>query len=546
MTVTLEATQEKSEETVINKTTSPQTNDSSQNDTANGFNIPKLMPMDEYNAKLQANVSPPAWRNPQPAPMYNLAIIGSGSAGLVAAVGAAGLGAKVAMIERHALGGDCLNVGCVPSKSIIRPSKAMGEIIRAEQFGINVPDGVNVDFSSVMKRMRRVRADISEHDSAAHFAEIGIDLFFGEGRFGGPDTVEVVRGDDIVTLNFKKALISTGSRPAPLPIPGLAEAGYLTNETVFSLTEAPKSLAIIGAGPIGAELAQAFNRFGIEITIFDLEPQLLGREDPDAAAVIKNVFETEGIHLVLGAKTSKISGGATGKTLHYELNGEEKTLTVDEILVSVGRIPNIDNLNLEAANIDYHKKGVTVDDQLVTTNENVFAAGDVAQKYQFTHTADATARIVLQNALFPGPKKKLSNLVVPWSTYTDPEVAHVGMYESDAKEQGIKVETFVQSIGDVDRGKTDGELEGFVKVHVKKGTDKILGATIVASHAGEMINELTLAMTAEIGLKTLATVIHPYPTQSEAIKKIADAYNRTRMTPLVEKIFSWWMKFRLR
>ena len=537
MVATLERTEE---ETTTNKTTTNKT--AADNAKSNGFHIPELVPMDEHNARLAANVSPPTWQNPEPAPMYNIVVIGSGSAGLVAAVGAAGLGAKVALIERHAIGGDCLNVGCVPSKGVIRPAKVMGEIMRAEEFGINVPKDVSVDFSSVMERMRRVRAEISEHDSATHFAELGIDLFFGDGRFGGPNTVEVVRGDDVVTLNFKKALISTGSRPAPLPIPGLAEAGYLTNETVFSLTEAPRSLAIIGAGPIGSELAQAFNRFGIEVTIFDIVPQLLGREDPDAAAVIKNVFESEGINFALGAKTSKIEGGPTGKTIHYELDGQEKSLTVDEILVSAGRIPNIDKLNLEAAGVEYHKRGVTVNDQLVTSNKNVFAAGDVAQKYQFTHTADATARIVLQNALFPGPKKKLSNLVVPWSTYTDPEVAHVGMYEADAEAQGIKVDTFVQSIGGVDRGKTDGELDGFVKVHVKKGTDQILGATIVASHAGEMINELTLAMTAGVGLKTISTVIHPYPTQSEAIKRIADAYNRTRMTPMVHNLFKWWMK----
>lgn len=510
--------------------------------TTGGFHIPAPVPMDEHNAKLQANVSPPTWKNPTPAPMYNLVVIGAGSAGLLAAVGAAGMGAKVALIERHAIGGDCLNVGCVPSKGVIRPAKVMGEIMRAEEMGINVPDGVEVDFASVMERMRRVRADISEHDSAHRFAELGVDIFFGDGRFASPETIEVVRGDDVVTLNFKKALISTGSRPAPLPIPGLAETGYLTNETVFSLTEAPKSLAVIGAGPIGSELSQSFRRFGIDVTIFDIVPRLLGREDPDAAAVIKEAFESEGINLALGAKTSKISSGSTGKTIHYELDGEEKTLTVDEILVSAGRTPNIDKLNLEAAGVEYHKRGVTVTDHLQTTNKNVYAAGDVAQKYQFTHTADATARIVLQNALFPGPNKKLSDLIVPWSTYTDPEVAHVGMYEYEAKEQGIKIDTFVHSIGDVDRGKTDGELEGFVKIIVKKGTDKILGATIVASHAGEMINEITLAMTAGIGLKTIATVIHPYPTQSEAIKKIADAYNRTRLTPMVERIFNWWMQ----
>ncbi len=500
----------------------------------------EVQPFDEYNQQLVANVHPPTWQNPTPSGRYNLVVIGGGSAGLVAAVGAAGLGAKVALIEKHLLGGDCLNVGCVPSKSVIRSAKIFGDLAVADQLGVQIPQGVTVDFGAVMQRMRRIRANISEHDSAHRFQALGIDLYLGTASFTGPDTLEI----DGQKLTFTKALLATGSRPMSLPIPGLEAAGFLTNETLFELTEQPQRLAVIGAGPIGAELAQSFRRFGSEITLFDVVPRLLGREDEAAAAIVRTTFEREGIGLALGAQISGVSGGEEGKQITYTVNDQEQTLVVDEILVAAGRAPNVEGLDLEAAGIEYGKKGVTVNDALQTTNPNIYAAGDIALKYQFTHTADATARIVLQNALFPGPKKKVSDLVIPWCTYTDPEVAHVGLYPSEAEAEGIAVQTFIHEIGDTDRGRADGDHEGFVKVHVKKGSDKILGATIVARHAGEMINEITLAMTAGLGLGKIANVIHPYPTQAEAIKKVADAYNRTRLTPTVQRLFATWLRWR--
>ncbi len=499
----------------------------------------QVPPMDEHNRRLVANVHPPAWQNPVPQGRYNLVIIGGGSAGLVAAAGAAGLGARVALVERHLLGGDCLNVGCVPSKVLIRSARAVGDIARAGALGIQVSPAW-VDFAAVMARVRQVRAAISEHDSVWRFQRLGVDVYLGEGRFSGPDTVTVAGQ----TLHFRKALIATGSRPMVLPIPGLAEAGYLTNETLFGLTGLPQRLAVIGAGPIGAELAQAFRRFGSQVILFDVLPQVLGREDPDAAAIIQEVFVTEGIQLALGAQIQRVRSDSRGKILDYELDGRQISVTVDEILVAAGRTPNLEGLNLETAGIEYHKKGIQVSDTLQTTNPNVYAAGDIALPYQFTHTADATARLVLQNALFPGPKQKVSDLVVPWCTYTDPEVAHVGLYEEQAREQGIPVETFVQPLGQTDRGRADGETEGFVKVHVRKGSDRILGATIVARHAGEMINEITLAMVTGAGLKTLSRVIHPYPTQAEAIRKVADAYNRTRLTPVVQRLLRAWFAWR--
>ncbi len=501
--------------------------------------IPEVLPRDIHNAALVSNVHPPDWQNPEPAPKYNLVVIGAGTAGLVTAAGAAGLGAKVALIERHLMGGDCLNVGCVPSKCIIRSSRISADIRMAKQFGLRGPDHGEVDFSAVMERMRRLRARISSHDAVRRFQELGVDVFMGEGHFSGPDTVDVAGK----TLRFKKAVIATGTRAAEPPIPGLAEAGFLTNETVFSLTERPGRLAVIGGGPIGCELAQAFRRLGSEVTLYHRSAHILNREDRDAAEIVQQSFIRDGVGLILNCKLKRVEKQNGEKVLFFECEGKEEKVTVDEILVGIGRIPNVEDLNLEAAGVQYDKKeGVRVNEQLRTTNPRIYAAGDICLKYKFTHTADATARLVIQNALFAG-RKKLSALKIPWCTYTDPEVAHVGMYERDAKEKGIEVETFVSPLKDVDRAVADGEEEGFVKIHVRKGTDEILGATLVARHAGEMISELTLAIVAKVGLKTLSDVIHCYPTQAEAIKRAADAYNRTRLTPFVKGLFSRWLSW---
>lgn len=496
-----------------------------------------LAPLDEHNQRLLANVHPPTWRNPTPQGRYNLVVIGGGSAGLVAAVGAAGLGAKVALVERHLLGGDCLNVGCVPSKSILRAAKVLGEMARAAEFGISLPGPAAVDFGAVMARMRRVRAEISDHDSAHRFTNLGVDVYLGEGHFTGPQQFQV--GDQ--TLDFSKAIIATGSRPAQPPIPGLADAGYLTNETLFELTELPLRLAVIGGGPIGVEMAQAFGRFGSQVTLLEMGPRLLGRDDADAGALVQTVLTREGIHVLTGVKIEQVAHSGSARVLHYRQGDQAATLAVDAILVAAGRAPNLETLNLAAANVAAHAQGVQVDDTLQSSNPAIFAAGDIAVPYRFTHTADATARIALQNALFPFAKKRASSLVIPWCTYSDPEIAHVGLTPDQIAAQGIAVDTYIQAIGATDRGRADGDAEGFVKLHVRKGSDRIVGGTIVARHAGEMISEVTLAMVSGRGLKTLGGVIHPYPTQAEAIRKTADAYNRTRLTPLVQRLFGWWL-----
>jgi pyruvate/2-oxoglutarate dehydrogenase complex dihydrolipoamide dehydrogenase (E3) component len=497
----------------------------------------KVEPDDKYNRILVSNVFPPGWAPPRPAGRYNLVVIGGGTAGLVTAAGAAGLGAKVALIEKHLLGGDCLNYGCIPSKALIRSSRSSRDVRLAAGFGVRVQAGVEVDFSAVMERMRRLRSKISFHDSAVRFKEMGIDIFLGAARFTGKDSIETC-GKRLI---FSKAVIATGARAVEPSIEGIREAGYLTNETVFSLTERPERLAVIGGGPIGSELAQAFHRLGSEVTIIQRGGQLLGREDGDAALVLHDAFRAEGIELLINAVPSEVFVTDRDKVIVYEKDCRQGRLAVDKILIGVGRAPNVEDLNLEAAGVEYDlKKGVTVNDFLQTTNPRIYAAGDICLQHKFTHTADASARIVIQNALFLG-RKKLSALTIPWTTFTDPEIAHVGMYEKDARERGIEVDTFVRHLREVDRAIVDGEDAGFVKVHVKRGTDRILGATIVAAHAGEMVSEISLAIVNGLGLKAIADVIHPYPTQAEAIRQVADMYNRTRLTPYVKKVFSFWL-----
>jgi pyruvate/2-oxoglutarate dehydrogenase complex dihydrolipoamide dehydrogenase (E3) component len=428
----------------------------------------------------------------------------------------------------------------VPSKCVIRSSRSYADIAAAGGFGVRTLDGTQIDFAAVMERMRRLRASISEHDSVWRFQSLGVDVFLGEGRFSGPDTVAI--GGQ--TLRFKQAVLATGGRAVVPPVPGLAQAGFLTNETVFDLTERPARLACLGAGPIGCELAQAFRRLGCEVSLFHTGSHVLNKEDPEAAEIVQRVFEREGIRLFLDCQVTAVERANGVKVIHYRNGGGEAALEADEILVAVGRVPNVEGLGLEVAGVRYDRaRGVEVNDRLQTTNPRIFAAGDVCMDWRFTHAADAAARIVIQNALFFG-RKKLSRLTMPWCTYTDPEVAHVGIYPYEAERRGIPVDTFVRDLKEVDRALADGEEEGFVKVHVRKGTDRILGATLVARHAGEMVSEITLAMAANIGLTRLSGVIHPYPTQSEAIKQVGDLYNRTRLTPTIRKWFERYLACR--
>jgi pyruvate/2-oxoglutarate dehydrogenase complex dihydrolipoamide dehydrogenase (E3) component len=501
-----------------------------------------VTPLDEHNARLLDNVRPKQWVDPTPISKYNLVVIGAGSGGLVSAAGAAGIGARVALIESHLLGGDCLNVGCVPSKALLRCAKAAASVRNASEFGVNVNGDVSVDFGYVMERLRRLRASIAPVDSAKRYTEqLGVDVFLGQAKFTGKNSIEV-NGQ---TLTFAKAVVATGGTAAIPNIPGLKEAPYLTNATIFNLTELPARLGVIGAGPIGLELAQAFQRLGSQVTVFSRTNKILPKEDPDAVKIVEASLRRDGVTFLYNVGYQRVDsgGGRPPVTMVLDINDEERRLEFDALLLATGRKPTVKGLDLEAAGVEYdERQGIKVNDRLQTTNSNVYAVGDVASKYQFTHMADFMARLVIRNALFFG-RDSFSGLIIPWSTYTDPEVAHVGLYEKDLQERNQPYVTFSREFADVDRGIVDGETEGFVKIHVKKGSDQILGATIVGSHAGDMISEITVAMQSRMGLGKLASVIHPYPTAAEAIRQCGDAYNRQRLTPTVKSIFYRLMAF---
>jgi pyruvate/2-oxoglutarate dehydrogenase complex dihydrolipoamide dehydrogenase (E3) component len=480
------------------------------------------------------NLCPAEWRNPTPRPRYDLLIIGAGPAGLVAARDAVALGARVALIERHRLGGDNLNYGCIPSKSLLRTARLYAEMRHAANFGATLPSPINFDWAAAMVRLQRICTRVSRTYSAASLCNEGIALFFGNARFMGPDAVDV--GGE--RLRFKKALIATGSGPVLPDIPGLNEVGFLTNETVFNLNALPKSLLVIGGGPLGCELAQAFARLGTRTVIAHSEPLFLPREERDAAQMVSDSLTRDGVEIHLNSKAVKAYADGGMKSVDLLSDGLSTTTTVAQILTGIGRAPAIQGLELDVAGVAYDAAaGVQVDDFLRTSNHRIYAAGDVCLEHRFTNTAAASARIVVRNALQRG-RARLSALTIPWCTYTDPEVAHVGLYVRQAHERSIPVKTFTVPMHDVDRAVADSEDTGFVKIHVREGTDRILGATIVARNAGEMINSISLALGAGIGLRRLTEAIHAYPTQGSAIWQAADAYVRTRRRAAAGRIMS--------
>ena len=492
--------------------------------------IPSVAPWDANNQRWVSHVHPDDWTNPQPQGRYNLLVVGAGPAGLVAAIGAAGLGAKVALVEKHLMGGDCLNVGCVPSKAVVRAGRACASVRDAHEFGVQVGQETSVDFGTVMERLRRIRADISHHDSVQRFSDQGIDVFIGSGQFVNRKSFKI----DGRTIDFSKACIATGARAAAPSIRGLQDVEYLTNETVFTLTELPRRTGFIGAGPIGCELGQTFRRFGSEVTLIESNRGLLPKEDRDAAEIVRQSLLKDGVRIRGGARDLEVKHLDDGIQISVNTDTHQWEATVDELVVAVGRAPNVENLGLETAGIEYSKHGIVVNDRLQTTNRNIFAAGDVASKHQFTHAADFMARIVIGNALF-FKRSRASCLTIPWCTYTEPELAHVGKTEQELTEDGIEFKTFTVHMNEVDRAILDGEDEGFVRVQAdRKG--RILGATIVAAHAGDLIGEISLAMTNGLRLGAIAKSIHPYPTQAEAVRKVGDLYNRTRLTPVVKRL----------
>jgi pyruvate/2-oxoglutarate dehydrogenase complex dihydrolipoamide dehydrogenase (E3) component len=437
----------------------------------------------------------------------------------------------------------------VPSKAVIRGAQIVHEAREAARFGMPASSGDFGDFGEIMRRMREIRARISDEDSAARYSEeFGIDIHLGEASFSGEGRVEVKGARGIQQLEYSKAVIATGARAMAPPIEGLAEAGYLDNETVFSLTERPRRMAIIGAGPIACELAQAFARLGTQVHLLEREDQILTREDPDAAHIVQQSMVRDGVEMVFGCDILRVERRGGERIVHVMCPEQgTRELVVDEILVGAGRAPNVEGMGLDKVGVAFDvRKGIEVDDHLQTSNKRIWAVGDVCMQWKFTHAADAAAKIAVQNALFAvGPlgRKKLSDLIMPWCTYTEPEIAHVGLYEHDASERGLEIDTYRVSIAEANRAVTDGQEEGLVKVHVKRGSDRIVGATVVSAHAGDLVTQFTFAIQNRIGLGSFTTVIYPYPTQGEAIKRAAGAYTRTRLTPTVKRLFEAWLSW---
>lgn len=501
------------------------------------FDARTRAPLDAYERKRLEAVSPEAWNNPEPTGPYQLVILGAGSAGLAAASAAAELGVRVALVERHMIGGTCFNTGCVPSKTLLRTAAVYAEMRDAARYGAHTPDDIKVDFSAAMSRLRRIRSHLTNTKSVRLLVASGVDVYFGNTQFEGADRLSV-NGQ---TLTFEKALIATGARPHVPDIPGLKQAGFLTNATVFDLTELPPRLLVIGGGPLGCELAQAFERLGSKVTIVQNLPLFLEHEERDAAQTLSEAFARDGIEVRLNTAVREVRMEGDERVVDLVSDDYHSTVRVDAILTGVGRRPNVEGLALEAAGVDHDDTaGIRVDDHLRTTNPRIYAAGDVCLEAKFTDIAEESARIAVRNALLGG-SERLSERIVPWCTYTDPEIAHVGMYVRNANARGIPIKTFTIPMHQIDRAITDGEQGGFVKLHVSEGSDRILGATIVSRDAGDMISQVTLAMVAGVGLRTLAKVIHAYPTKTEAIREAAMAYNRTRLTPRILARLQRWL-----
>ncbi len=489
---------------------------------------------DQYNTALLSSVCPPDWVNPRPHSRYDLCIIGAGPAGLAAAAEAVSLGARIALIEERFLGGENLANGGVPARCLTRAARAYHNVYGACRFGIRLCQDIDEDFAAVMARLRQVRSRLSQHISARRFQGLGVDVYLGRATFNGPRSLTV--GGQ--TLEFREALIATGSRPILPPIEGLDRVGCLTSESVFQLAQQPRRLAVIGAGPLGCELGQAFCRLGSEVTLIERDSRILPGGDADAARMLAGALQRDDVGLCLGAVVTHVRQVDADKVVHIRRDGASLSIPVDEILVTAGRAANIEGLNLSAAGVRYDVlHGIVVDDHLQTSNRHIYAAGDVCTYKRFAHAAAAMGRIAPHNALFFG-RRRFSDLAVPLCAYTDPQMAQVGLTCEQAQQRGIDLETWSVALHTVDRAVIEGDETGLVKIHTYRGTDRIAGATILARHACEIISQISLAMTHKIGLGRLAEVVYPYPTQSEAIRKAGELYRSARPAPLVGRLLA--------
>jgi dihydrolipoamide dehydrogenase len=469
----------------------------------------------------------------------NIVVIGAGSGGLVSALIAAAVKSKVILIERDKMGGDCLNTGCVPSKALLRSAKIANYMQRATEFGLAKVE-VKADFKAVMQRVQDVIATIEPHDSVERFTGLGVECVMGEAHIIDRYTVQV--GDR--TISTKNIIIAAGARPFVPPITGLDEVGYLTSDTVWEVKEQPKRLLVLGGGPIGCELSQAFAKLGTQVTIVEMMDQLMGREDSDVAEHIRSRFESDGITVLTGHKAVEFKNSRE-KTLICEAESGQVELVFDEVLIAVGRKANTDGMGLDKLGIKSRRNGtIETDDYLRTAVPNIFACGDITGPYQFTHTASHQAWFATVNALFGFAKKfKVDYRVIPWATFTMPEVARVGINEREAQEQKLSYEVTRYGIDDLDRAIADGEAHGFVKVITPKGKDKVLGVTIVGHHAGDLISEYVLAMKHNLGLNKILGTIHLYPSLAEANKFVAGNWKRNNqphgLLKWVERFHTW-------
>ncbi len=473
------------------------------------------------DANWRERVFPETHRNPAPLDRYNLVVIGAGPAGLIISIAAAGLGARVALVERHAMGGDCLNVGCVPSKALLAAASA------------------GADFGAAMLRVHQVRAAIAEHDSVARYRSAGVDVFLGVAAFAGDGSVQVSGVAGAAVLRGKHVVIATGARAALPPIPGLEAIGAHTNETIFEIPALPARLAVLGGGPIGCELAQAFARLGSKVTLIEMQTRLLVNEDPDASELLAASLRDDGVQLELGRKVTGCAALGSLKKLTLD---DGRSVDADAVLVAVGRRRNFDELNLDAVGVRADTaQGILVDNRLRTNNSRIYAAGDVCSRLQFTHSADAQARIIVRNTLFLG-RARTDTLIIPWCTYTKPEVARVGASRAELTQRDLAFIPLRVEFGDLDRGRTDAAADGFAEVLAAPGSGKVLGATLVGRDAGEQIAALVLLMNAGLGLGALGSLVLPYPTRSEYLRRLADAWNRTRLTPRNASLLRGWLK----
>ncbi len=471
------------------------------------------------------------WAGKKPAKYdRNVVVIGAGSAGLVTSYIAAAVKAKVTLVEKHKMGGDCLNTGCVPSKALIRSAKLLNHISRAKEFGINTASA-QWDFAEVMERVQKIVNDIEPHDSVERYTGLGVDCVQGTAKILTPWEVEITNEDGSKrTLTTKNIVIAAGARPFVPPIPGLAECNPLTSDNIWNIRKLPKRLVVLGGGPIGSELTQCFARFGAKVTQVEMMPRIMIREDVEVSRMVEAKFRAEGVDVLTNHKALRVVNEGGEKILVVENEGKEKKIPFDEILCAVGRVANLKGYGLEELGIPASRV-VETNEYLETIYPNIFACGDVAGPYQFTHTAAHMAWYCAVNALFGRFKKfAVDYSVVPWATFTDPEVARVGLNEQEAKEKGIAHDVHVYGIDDLDRAIADGEAHGFVKVITPKGSDKILGATIVGEHAGDLLVEFVAAMKHGFGLEGILGTIHTYPTLGEANKYAAGIYKRSTAT----------------